>query len=191
MDSVSGGEPGNGSFWRAAQRRPYNFFSKSRSSPIPDRRAADLPALLSDAANERFILRKDCEAVGSFVPEICRQKSTFPGSFPEAVSGKEPRNDSFWRPAQKPVTSRLRTLRGGCSFPRVFGCRPPLHGGAAMNGTFLNGVSHRRFAPPPSWREAFGLRITFCRGGVAPPAQNFTFGRHAAFPFPKMTQGRP
>ena len=42
-----------------------------------------MPALLSDAANERFISRKDCEAVGSLVPEICRQKSPFPGPFPE------------------------------------------------------------------------------------------------------------
>ena len=80
---------------RAAQRRPYNFFSQSRSSLIPHRRAADLPALLSDAANESFILRKHCEAVGSLVPEIRRQKSTFPGSLSETVSRKEPKDGFF------------------------------------------------------------------------------------------------
>ena len=72
--------------WGAAQRRPYNLFPQSRSSLIPYRWAADLPALLSDAANESFILRKDCEAVGSFVPEIRRQKSAFPGSLVDTVS---------------------------------------------------------------------------------------------------------
>ena len=65
---------------------PTRAYTKSRSSLISYRWAADLPALLSDAANERFILRKDCEAVGSLVPEIRRQKSAFPGSLPEAVS---------------------------------------------------------------------------------------------------------
>ena len=90
---------------------PTRAYTKSRSSLIPYRWAADLPALLSDAANERFILRKDCEAVGSFVPEICRQKSAFPGSLPEAVSAKEPRNFLFGGLHAKPVTSLLRTLR--------------------------------------------------------------------------------
>ena len=78
-----------------------------------------MPALLSDAANERFILRKDCEAVGSLVPEICRQKSAFPGSLPEAVSGKEPRNAHFWRPARKTRNFAPAHVARIRSFPRV------------------------------------------------------------------------
>ena len=78
-----------------------------------------MPALLSDAANERFILRKDYEAVGSLVPEIRRQKSAFPGPSMDTVSEEEPRDGSFWRPARKTRNFAPAHVARIRSFPRV------------------------------------------------------------------------
>ncbi len=126
-----------------------------------------MPALLSDAANERFILRKHCEAVGSFVPEICRQKSAFPGPSMDTVSEEEPRDGSFWRPARKTRNFAPAHVARIRSFPRVFGCRPPLHRGTAIDVTFLKGTPHhllRRHLP-----TAVGRLLVSYRGGAMSP----------------------
>ena len=147
-----------------------HHFTQSRSSLIPYRRAADLPALLSDAANERFILRKDCEAVGSLVPEICRQKSTFPGppwkQFPERNRGTV----LFGGLHAKPVTSLLRTLR---AYARSQGFW--LQAAAAWGSSERRDISERGAPPPlrgtsPLRWGGFGLVRSPHRGGVALPA---------------------
>ena len=128
--------------------------------------------LLSDAANGAHILREDIEAVGSLVPGIMPRKRAlaFPGSLLETASRRGTGGRLFWRPAQKTVTSLLRTLRASARSQGFLVAGRHRDWGAARGVTVLNRMPHRRFAPlPHCGGEALGLRITFCRGGVAPP----------------------
>ena len=124
-----------------------------------------MPALLSDAANERFILRKDCEAVGSLVPEICRQKVRSPVplwiQFPERNRG----TILFGGLHAKPVTSLLRTLR---AYARSQGFW--LQAAAAWGSSEERDISEGS-APPPL-RGTSPLRWGGKAGGATPPLQS-------------------